>query len=219
MKRILSLISAVMLFSITAFANDSGIAESYNAQELQGYSIMLGDPDGNMRLSDNLTRAEAVTLIVRAYGFVPETSAGAHANEFSDMQSHWACNAAMIAKGLRITDGEKGEAFCPDESIESEEFVKMIVCLLGYREVAEQRGQNPIGYLIQASQLGVTNGVNLSTGQVISRGQAAKLLCNSLDVPLMEMTTYSAEGANQYTIMNGKNGIEFRSLRTMLENK
>lgn len=105
---------------------------------LSKYGIIKGDPDGNMRLSDNLTRAEAVTLLTRMYGFTPETSDAAPANKFSDMNGHWACNAAMIAKGLRIVDEIEGEAFKPDENIPAEEFIKMVICLLGYQEVVEQ---------------------------------------------------------------------------------
>ena len=166
MKKILSIILlCVLMFSTAVLAQ----GEKDHVAELGKYSVIKGDPDGNMRLSDNLTRGEAVTLIVRLYGFVPETSIAAPANEFSDMENHWACNAAMIAKNLRIIDGAKGDEFNPDDSIHSEEFVKMIICLLGYKELAEQRGGNPVGYLISASQIGVTKGVSMATGQYITR--------------------------------------------------
>ena len=198
-----------MLGAINVFATDT--------EELEKYNIIKGDPDGNMRLSDNLTRAEAVTLLTRLYGFTPETSDAAPANKFSDMENHWACNAAMIAKGLRIVDKTEGEAFNPDENIPTEEFIKMVICLLGYQDVAEKQGGNPHGYLMQASQLGVTNGVSIATGRYITREDAVHMLYNSLDIPLMAMTSFSLETGNKYTIMNGKNGTEYRTLRTMLE--
>jgi len=46
-----------------------------------------------------------------------------------------------------------------------------------------------------------------------------QMLSNSLDIPLMVMTSFSFSEANEYTIMDGKNGVEYRSLRTMLEAK
>ncbi|MBQ8807921.1 MAG: S-layer homology domain-containing protein [Clostridia bacterium] len=219
MKKILSLILLCMLILATSCINVFAEGTTDYASELGKYGIMKGDPDGNMRLSDNLTRGEAVTLLTRLYGFEPETSNAAPANVFSDMENHWACNAAMIAKGLRIVDKTDGEAFNPDESIMSEEFIKMVVSLLGYNEVAKQRGPNHIGYMIQASQIGVTKGVNMVTGQGFTRENAAQILCNSLDIPIMEMTSFSTSADNRYTILNGKNGVEFRSLRTMLEAK
>jgi len=218
MKRIVGLIVAFVLLtaSVTVSANDSSVSEGANVQELKLYGIMKGDPDGGMRVEDKLTRAEAVTLLVRLYGFVPETSEAAPANKFADMENHWACNAAMIAENLRISDTD-GVNFHPNESVSAEGLVKMLVCLLGYKEAAEKKETGDIGYLMQASQLGITNGVAIATGQSISRGQAAKLICNSLDIPLMVMTSFSKEEESRYTIMNGKNGTEFRSLRTMIE--
>ena len=125
MKRVIALVLvcvlALMCNCVNVFAEDMPEYIS----ELTKYNIIKGDPDGNMRLADNLTRAEAVTLIVRMYGFSPETSIAAPANEFSDMEGHWACNAAMIAKGLRVIE-ENNEIFAPDENIKSEEFIKMI---------------------------------------------------------------------------------------------
>ena len=211
MKKILSIIlaSLLMLGAVNVFATDTA--------ELSKYGIIKGDPDGNMRLSDNLTRAEAVTLLTRMYGFTPETSAAAPANKFSDMEEHWACNAAMIAKGLRIVDKMDGEAFNPDENIPAEEFIEMVICLLGYQEVANQRGESPHGYIIQASQLGVTKGISVAIGNYITRENAVQILCNSLDVPVMAMTGFNPKDGNTYTIMDGKNGNEYRSLRTMLE--
>jgi len=215
MKKILSIILAglLMLGAVNVFATDK---VDYT-EELSKYEIIKGDPDGNLRLDDNLTRAEAVTLMVRLYGFTPETSDAAPANRFSDMENHWACNAAMIAKGLRIVDKENGEAFNPEENINSEEFIEMVICLLGYKEAAEQQGGKPHGYLIKASQLGVTKGVSIATGNAITRKDAVQILGNSLDIPLMVMTSFSAKDDNKYTIMNGKNGVEYRTLRTMLE--
>ncbi len=215
MKKILSIILVcALMVSTAAFARE----EIDCVAELEKYSVIKGDPDGNMRLSDNLTRGEAVTLLVRLYGFVPETSIAAPANEFSDMENHWACNAAMIAKGLGIIDGAKGEAFNPDAGIHAEEFIKMIICLLGYKELAEQRGGNPVGYLISASQIGVTEGVPVATGQYITREEATKLLCNSLDIPHMAQTSFG-EDSVEYGLLNGEDGRELRTLRTMLEER
>lgn len=218
MKRILSMVlCAVMILSLTAYANDDSVTVESNVKELKSYGIMKGNPDGDMRLNDELTRAEAVTLAVRLCGFEPETSGSVTANEFSDMENHWAMNAAIIAKNLRLTDTESGEAFNPDEKIAAEEFIKMLVCILGYREVSENKAPGYVGYIIQASQMGMTNSVSLITDKPVTRGQVAKLICNSLDIPIMMQITYGE--SSEYAIMNGKNGTEYVSLRTELEKK
>lgn len=216
MRKIICILLAVMLILSLNWVNVFAQEED-NVSQLSKYNIIKGDPDGKMRLADNLTRAEAVTLLVRLYGFTPETSETVPPNEFSDMETHWACNAAMIAKGLRIVDAEENGAFNPDENITAEEFIKMIVCLLGYQEVAEQKGGIPHGYIMQATNLGVTKGVSVDLGNYVTRENAVKIICNSLDIPIMVMTSFNLNDANTYTILNGKNGVEFRSLRTMIE--
>ncbi len=210
---VLSMVLMLSVNCVNVFAGEEGDEVS----QLREYNIIKGDPDGNIRLFDNLTRAEAVTLLVRLYGFTPETSEGVINNEFSDMEGHWACNAAMIAKGLRIVDAEENAEFNPNENITAEEFIKMVVCLLGYQEVAEQKGGSPHGYIMQASRLGVTKGVSLDLTNYITRENAVQILYNSLDVPIMAMTGFNLDGGNTYVILNGKNGIEYRTLRTMIE--
>ena len=66
-------------------------------------------------------------------------------------------------------------------------------------------------------QLGVTKSVPLITDKPVTRGQTAKLICNSLDIPVMMQTSYGEN--SEYVIMNGKNGGEFRSIRTELEKR
>lgn len=214
MKRLTALILVCVLALMTSCISVFAQEQPAHIAELTKYGIIKGDPDGNMRLSDNLTRAEAVTLLVRLYGISPETSMAAPANEFPDMKGHWACNAAMIAKELQIID-KNGELFTPDEAIKSEEFLKMIVSLLGYEVLAEQKEGDPIGYLMVASQLGVTKGVSLATGRYITRDDAMKMLLNSFDIPLMVITSYGEN--TEYAIMDGKDGRLYQSLRTMFE--
>ena len=101
MKRILSIVlCAVMMLSLSVYANDSAVTEESNAQELKNYGIMLGDPDGNMRLQDELTRAEATVLLVRLYRFNSSEVAALH--RFSDMVGHWACKEVDLAEKFRM---------------------------------------------------------------------------------------------------------------------
>lgn len=217
MKRIVSLVLVCLLVlsSVCTFANDGSLEG--NVKELQTFGILQGDPDGNIRLDDELTRAEAVTLIVRLYGFEPETSSSVTFSSFSDMENHWAHNAVAIAENLRIVSSENDKEFSPSEKITAQEFLKMTVCLLGYKEVAEKKAPDYIGYILQASQSGITKDVPLITDKPITRRQAVKIICNSLDVPLMVQTSFGVN--NEYIIMNGKNGTEYQTLRTSFEEK
>ena len=217
MKRILTIILACMLMAVPIGVSAEGTVDYVS--EIGKYGIIKGDPDGSMRLSDNLSRGEAVTLLVRMYGFIPETSIAAPANEFSDMENHWAVNAVMIAKHLGITEANNSDVFNPDESINSEDFIKMTVLLLGYEEAVKQKGGENTAYLLQASQLGITKGVTMATGRYVKRSDAVRILYNCLDIPVMAQTSFSVTGENTYTILNGKNGTEYRSIRTTLQQR
>ena len=74
MKKILSfvLVGIMMLSSISVFATETNniiggtpAAPETKASELISLGILKGDPDGNMRLDDVITRAEATALITR----------------------------------------------------------------------------------------------------------------------------------------------------------
>ena len=68
MKRILTLfITALMLFSI--FSAECFAASSYEAELLSALSIMQGDPNGNMRYEDKVSRAECAKIVVAASDF------------------------------------------------------------------------------------------------------------------------------------------------------
>ena len=216
MKRILSMVlCAVLILSLNVYANDSAVTEKSNAEELSGYGIMKGDPDGDFRLDDELTRAEATVLLVRLYRL--DSSEIAQMHTFSDMVGHWALNDVMTAKRFGIADGTSETTFSPDEKITAQEFLKMLVCLLGYKEVSEKKAPGYIGYIMQASQMGMTNSVPLITDKPLTRGQAAKLISNSLDIPIMVQTSFGKN--NEYVIMNGKNGTEIETVRMELENR
>ena len=74
MKKILSfvLVGIMMLSSISVFATETNniiggtpAAPETKASELISLGILKGDPDGNMRLDDVITRAEATAIVQR----------------------------------------------------------------------------------------------------------------------------------------------------------
>lgn len=215
MKKLLSLVLAVAiaLLNISVFAQ-----EKDPATELKGYGILKGDPDGNMRLEDSITRAEATALITRTnanynnilenYSFTPF---------FSDTQNHWAEREITFAHQNALVEGRNDTPFEPEKDVTIEEFAKMLVTLLGYEEKAERLGGFPNGYVMTASSLGLMDNLNKTTSENALRKDVVLMIANSLDVPLMKQSGF---GANvEYTIMDGKNGVMLETFRTILESK
>ena len=184
--------------------------------ELVRYGIMKGDPDGNLRHGDYVTRAEAIVMLLRSdaiySGLLKDYL---YRPAFDDIANHWAAKEITFAHENSLVDGTSLTSFEPENNITIQEFAKMLVTLLGYREMAEQRGGYPNGYLTTANSLGIFNNMNKEISQNAQRRDIALMIYNSLDVPLMKQTGFGAKV--EYSIMDGKNGTKLQTLRTMLD--
>ena len=186
--------------------------------ELREYSVMVGDPDGNMRFEDTLTRAEAVKLIYNLSGFGEK---GIYASNeqieqspmfFPDVsQIHWASEYITWAKTSGIVEGDEKGNFNPEKPVTNEEFIKMLVSSLGYSPLAESRGGFPAGFIKIATDRGITKGLQFAVNTPAKRGDVAVMICSSFDVPLMKQNGFG--DAVSFVIMDGSNGTKLQTLR------
>jgi len=216
-KTIAFIIITVQILSLIACAQ-SGIFDSMSLNETQikdlyDLGIMIGDENGNLRLDDAITRAEAAKMICIAGNLKPVYDVSKKI--FNDISSsHWAYGYASALKEAEILHGDENGNFNPYDNITNEEIVKMIVSLLGYREMAEQLGGYPAGYTATAAGMGITDNMNLVPKTQAVRKTVAIMIHNSLDIPVMvKKAEDNDEGNAVYVILNGKNGIPFSSLR------
>lgn len=217
MKKLICVILCVMCFaSQAAFSSSEELTESRKS-DLRTYGIMVGDPDGNLRENDTVTRAEAVKMLLASAG-IDGISEITDSDTFPDVSAdHWAYKYVCAAKKEKIVIGDENGNFNPESKVTNEEFIKMLVCILGYEPMAEARGGYPAGYNVAASSYGVTKGLSLDVNADMIRRDAANAICNSLDLPLMMQTGFGDSA--EYTIMDGKNGIEKITLRIRLDEK
>lgn len=182
------------------------------------YSIMTGDKNGELRLDEEVTRAEMARIIISALG---ENDVNKADTVFSDVPyEHWASGYIKKAYDSGIISGMGDGSFMPDSKVTNEQAVKMIICALGYEPLTQMRGGWPIGYMYVAGTNGIVEGLDLDGKQNAKRGDIAKMLFNALDVPMLTLKTYNdgiERDGSEYTIMDGKNGIPLMTLRTILE--
>ena len=76
----------------------------------------------------SLTRAQAVTILVRMAGLIPEKSS----STFNDCSGHWAEAYIDTAKKHGIVSGTGGNHFEPDRSVTRAEMAVMLNNILGY---------------------------------------------------------------------------------------
>lgn len=178
------------ILEYTSLTEDTEFEEKFTerekpAESLKKLGIMQGDPDGNMRLNDKITRAEAVALLVRVHKRLDRKISNEFTG-FSDMKGHWADAEITYAKNAGITDGTSQTTFSPQNNITVQEFVKMLVSLLGYGQEAEKKGGYPYGYIMVGMELGLLKDISVPVAAAAVREDIATMLDYSLDVKTEE---------------------------------
>ncbi len=216
MKKIFFIIITVISILLTSVYADGLTLSDAQKSDLYNLKIMVGDENGDLRLGDTITRAEAVKMICTA-GNIPTYDE--FESTFPDVaESHWAYKFICAAKANNIIDGDEYGNFNPEANITNEEIVKILVCLLGYQEMAETRSGYPAGYTTTASQFGITTGLQLAVNTPALRNDVGIMICNALDIPIM-LERLSPEGNIEYVIMDGTAHTEKVTLRSNLFDK
>ena len=212
MKKIICiLMSAVLVLymSVGVFADNE---KETAARELEKYGILdARNYLGEIAIDGYVTRAEMAKMLVLMLGLTP----GDAVAEFSDVPSeHWANRFISRAAAFGIVNGMGDGTFLPDEYVTYQQAIKMVVSALGYSVVAEHNGGYPHGYTITGVNLGITPSKASMTDSA-DRGEIFIMLAKALDIPIMVVTEY--DGNTAYTVLDGKNGERFVSIRTRLE--
>jgi len=169
----------VPVMAAEGFADVAGSAceEAVNALAEQG--IVSGRAEGVYAPAEGLTRAEMVTIILRAYG---SEEIEEDIEKFRDVPpSHWAYMYVETAYQMGIVSGMTETLFEPDTGVTYEQAVKMLVSAMKMDKKAEKAGGWPDGYIAVAEELGVLAGIDGTKGETINRGAMAQLVYNCLN--------------------------------------
>ncbi len=212
MKKALCLIIAVINIFLMFTSVNASVTDEVK-KDLFELGIMVGDGKGDLRPDYNITRAEMVKMLCVASNL----SMGIREeNPFPDVsKAHWAYDYIGAAKLRGIINGDEKGNFNPESNVTNEEAVKMLVCLLGYEEMAETRSGFPAGYNAVGTQIGVTDGLQLNVNTAAVRGDAAVMIYNALDIPVMRKI--KSDDADIYVVMDGTHGYERITLRGRFE--
>ena len=208
LKKVIALIAVfAMTLSTAVFAAEfPDVAEDSAAHEaistLADLGIIQGDEQGNYNPDQTVTRAEMATFVARIQGYEGDVSQTE--TPFTDVPStHWASGYIALAAGQGIVNGYGDGNFGPEDPVNYEDAIKMVMVTLGYEPMAADQGGYPAGYISAANSQKVLSGVvGGVTGQGCSRSTIAQLLYNAIDTPLMIRTGYGTESSYVVTGTN-----------------
>ena len=186
MKRIVSILVALVIILGSAVLS---VSAAFVPQDVRGTEfeddvellINLGFIEyteyGMFKPYSHITRAEYAVLLDK----VMKNRSFSDKDVFLDVDSeHYARNSINKLYEAGYVSGDGGTYFRPDDDIKYNEALKIMVSILGYDTLANQKGGYPEGYIYVAASTGITKGIS-SDGEYINRGNAVRLLINTFD--------------------------------------
>jgi hypothetical protein len=214
-KRILSIVLTV-IFSVSmlatvAFADNSLVIHENVIFDLQSYGILQGKGDGDLALDDNVTRAEFCAFVVR----LMRAAQVPYSDSFTDVSKNdWFAGDVAFLSGAGLVNGNELGEFRPNDNVSYTDAMKILVCALGYKIVAEESGGYPEGYISVGTKIRLNDGISANREDFLTRGAVVLMLHNALDIEILEPVSY---GDTDLTY--GLSGKTFRSLFSLDTNK
>ncbi len=153
--------------------------EEEAAQVMAALEIMVGDQNGNLNLTNNITRAEFTKMAVSASSFSGSVGSTTSVSPYPDLpRTHWAAPAVQAAVEHGLVHGYTDGTFRPNRNITLAEGVTVALYLLGYTD-GDFVGAFPAGQMNLYRNLKLDQGVSASTPETpITRRDAMYLFYN-----------------------------------------
>ena len=176
-------------------------------QVVNALGIMVGDTNGNMNLSSRVTRAEFITMAVKA---TPggEQIGQAATSPYPDVpRSHWASGYVEAGVAAGLVSGYTDGTFRPNREISLAEGVTIALQLLGYGP-SDFSGAYPTGQLAMYHSLKLDQGVTAAgPSTLLTRQDAMYLFYNLMTAntkegrPYLESLGYSLNAAGEIDLV------------------
>lgn len=162
---------------------------------MNGYNDQTFQPDSN------ITRAEYVKIMVSILGLKNADTYNTN-SPFEDVpDNHWAAGYVQSAYKLGLINGDENGLFNPDDDITYAEAVKILIRVLGYEILAQEKGGYPVGYIKIADNKKLFNDIDDSVYNTATRGAVAQLIYNSFDVDILEQIKFGEP--DEYSVIDG----------------
>ncbi|MBR5518409.1 MAG: S-layer homology domain-containing protein [Clostridia bacterium] len=200
MKKVLSLIMVLAMIltmaPVSAFAADNVVSftdiNNYHyctkaATALGQLGILKGYVDGSFGPDKTITRAEMATVVCRMIQREEDAEYTVGKTDFKDVkEDHWASGFINIAARHKIINGYGNSEFRPENQVNFEEAVKMVVCALGYEKGFEADPNDWTAMYFEAAEKnGILVNLKGNKWQPATRADVAVMVYNAMNTQSM----------------------------------
>lgn len=196
---IFSLLMSVCLMQ-TSYAENSNITyDSEAIERSKGLLDALSIDYTYSALENEVTRESYTRILMSLLNAKGSSPATAHG--FSDVDEE----KMNFMLGYAINTGiiSKAEYFNPERNISYAEAIKMAVVALGYANEAQLSGGYPYGYMLQASNLKLTLGMDFDYNSPLTYGNMFAILDNFVNTDIRRQTGFGDK--YEYQVTKGHN--------------
>lgn len=184
--KITALALSISLLTIPSVrASSVAVSSETKISTIIRLGIFKGDTDGNLRLDDTIIRGELITAFVRVLGLESSIEETGLNVTFTDIDtSHWAYKYIATALKNNLIAGYPDNTVGANSYITYSEALTLIIRALGYQS-ALNTGSWPENAINKCYELGIIESKNNSPDRLITRGEVASLIYNSLTVEVI----------------------------------
>lgn len=205
-------LSLALSLASPALAAPAAVSAEEASQAVSALGIMTGDEAGQLNLSRRVSRAEFVTMAVRAMPGGGQVGQAATSPYPDVPRSHWASGYVEAAVARGLVSGYSDGTFRPAREISLAEGVSMVLQLLGYGP-QDFSGAYPTGQMALYYRLRLDRGVSASAPtDPMTRQDAMYLFYNLLSAstkegsPYLNTLGYNLNSAGQVDLLALVNG-------------
>lgn len=246
-KKIISLLlSALMTFSFVAVNANNAYAEGVSNKNTETYSqseiayydrsadflASVGVINNINEFNTSVSRGEFAYTLLALMGYDDPTQVQNEIQKFNDSDAKATDNGIInTVTDYGLLSFFDNGTFSKDEALTYDDAVKGLVCVLGYRFLAEENGGSINDYVSVANKIKLLKSVDAELGYAVSANNYIKLIMNALEVDMMVkkvgveneyfidkgntilyniLNLIEGEGvvsANEYTDFNGGDGL------------
>ena len=206
LKKILAVVCVICQISLLFSFNFAVSADTDYADvtsKLTNFGLFT--IDDQMDKTDDVLTRETLSLILADFCGIDRSKSYSAEGYYSDIETSNASAGIMELMGksgiiATYSDG----LFRPSNPATFGVAVKAFINISGYTPIANLKGGWPNGYLEQAAELDITDGIYKQYNDEITKGEFAQMLFNFLSVDMMRTTSVANSTASKYEILEGR---------------